>query len=426
MNKSASSLAISASTLADPLRYLEARVVARFPEIESWLHSEFLKTQSPLYFSVDLRNNGHKIVPIDTNLFPGGFNNLGPSSYGLAIEAFKRRIYELCPGAKKILLVPERHTRNAFYLDNVAVLQYLLESAGIAVKVGLTGIAKPLSLKSGRGADLVIDPVVRSGNRLVVGDFEPCAIVLNNDLTSENMEEFQGLAIPVMPDPSAGWQTRRKSSHFYQYERVAARFAEVIDFDPWFITPSFSVCGKVNVGMSEGLDCLATASDETLCDLAENYRKHGIKEDPFVVVKADAGTYGMGVFTVRSVQDIYAMNRKSRKELSVAKGGMPIRDMLIQEGIHTVDQMGGVTAEPVVYGVDGTVVGGFYRMNARRARDENLNSPGMAFTPLPFDTASRPPGPFDSEGEREGFSRLYVYGVVARMAALAAAKEFQG
>ena len=28
--------------------------------------------------SVDLRNSGFKLAPVDTNLFPGGFNNLNP------------------------------------------------------------------------------------------------------------------------------------------------------------------------------------------------------------------------------------------------------------------------------------------------------------------------------------------------------------
>lgn len=416
-------LAGADSHLSRPLHDLERRVVERFPDVEAWLLAEFGKTPPPFYFSVDLRNNGHKIVPIDTNLFPGGFNNLPASSYSLAIETLKKRVRELCPGVRGILLVPERHTRNPFYLDNVAVIRYLLESAGVAVRVGLPGIDAPLRLVSGKGAEIVVEPVVRKGARLAVGDFVPCAALLNNDLSSEAPEWLDGVDTPVIPDPSAGWQVRRKSAHFHQYERIAGRFAALIDFDPWFITPAFSLCDKVDVGRGEGLDCLAAAIDETLADLAANYAAHGVQEDPFVVLKADAGTYGMGVVTVKASAEVHSLNRRRRKELSFSKGGVPIRDILIQEGIHTIDHFGATSAEPVVYGIDGTVVGGFYRGNERRARDENLNTPGMSFVPLPFDTASRPPCQLTREQPSEGSARLYVYGVVARLAALAAARE---
>jgi glutamate--cysteine ligase len=35
--------------------------------------------------------------------------------------------------------------------------------------------------------------------------------------------------------------------------------------------------------------------------------------------------------------------------------------------------------------IDRYVVGGFYRVNTERGRDENLNAPGMRFKPLAFD-----------------------------------------
>lgn len=414
-----------ASTLSQPLRELETRVCERFQEVEAWLREEFAKTPPPFYFSVDLRSNGEKIVPVDTNLFPGGFNNLATSSYSLATETLRRKVGELCPNAKRILLVPERHTRNGHYLDNVALLVYLLECAGIQVKVGLPGIAEPVEAKSAKGADVLIEPAEYTGGRLVVGDFVPCAVLLNNDLSSEEVDELAGLEIPVFPPPQAGWQSRRKSGHFYEYERVAEAFARAVGCDPWFITPSFSLCDKVDIVRSEGLDCLSAAIEETLSDLSERYARHGIDREPFVVVKADAGTYGMGVITVRTTEEIRALNRKRRKELSTAKGGIPIRDMLIQEGIHTIDRVGESSAEPVVYGIDGVVVGGFYRLNPRRGTDENLNSPGMEFVPLPFETATRAPCPIGGEESYESVSRLYVYGVVARLAALAAAREPQ-
>ena len=48
-------------------------------------------------------------------------------------------------------------------------------------------------------------------------------------------------------------------------------------------------------------------------------------------------------------------------------------------------------AEPVVYMIDQFVVGGFYRVHTERGIDENLNSPGMSFVPLAFETDCHSP-----------------------------------
>jgi glutamate--cysteine ligase len=56
-----------------------------------------------------------------------------------------------------------------------------------------------------------------------------------------------------------------------------------------------------------------------------------------------------------------------------------VSDVIIQEGVPTVERVDEGTAEPVVYMMDRYVVGGFYRVNASRGTDENLNAPGMHF-----------------------------------------------
>ena len=80
-------------------------------------------------------------------------------------------------------------------------------------------------------------------------------------------------------------------------------------------------------------------------------------------------------------------------------------------------------AEPVVYMMDHFVIGGFYRVHTDRAVDENLNAPGSHFEPLAFET---PCGLPDCAGEPDTVpNRFYAYGVVARLALLAAAIELQ-
>ena len=74
--------------------------------------------------------------------------------------------------------------------------------------------------------------------------------------------------------------------------------------------------------------------------------------------------------------------------------------------------------------IDRYVVGGFYRVHAERGIDENLNAPGSAFVPLAFAQSTQLPRP----GERPGASapnRFYMYGVIGRLAMLAASYELE-
>ena len=132
------------TALTGPLLAIEERFLQRQTEIERWFHERWLTTQAPFYTSVDLRNAGFKLAPVDTNLFPAGFNNLNPAFHPLCVQALQAAVERLCPKASRILLVPENHTRNTFYWDNMGALVTLLERAGYRVRVG--------SLLSGEGA----------------------------------------------------------------------------------------------------------------------------------------------------------------------------------------------------------------------------------------------------------------------------------
>ena len=92
-------------TLSAPLKSLERLIVGAFAEVESWLRSAFTENTAPFYSSVDLRNNGGKIAPIDTNLFPGGFNNLPMHCHPLAANLLSQRMESLCPTMKSVLLI---------------------------------------------------------------------------------------------------------------------------------------------------------------------------------------------------------------------------------------------------------------------------------------------------------------------------------
>lgn len=167
---------------------------------------------------------------------------------------------------------------------------------------------------------------------------------------------------------------------------------------------------------------LAAVVDELLAEIRIKYAEHGIDAPPFVIVKADAGTYGMGIMTVKDGKDVIGLNRKQRNKMAVIKEGQEVSEVIVQEGVYTFEAINAAVAEPVIYMIDRFVVGGFYRVHTGRGVDENLNAPGMHFVPLSFETAGLP----DRTGEPDcPTNRFYAYGVVARLALLAAARELE-
>ncbi len=409
-----------------PLLRFEATLLEKSAEIEAWFRSQWHKTAPPFYCSVDLRNAGFKLAPVDTNLFPGGFNNLNPEFESLCVQALQSAMERVCPDAKSVLLVPENHTRNKFYLENVATLFGLLQKAGFKVRIGslLPDLREPMELTlelSGR--KLLLEPIRREGNRVSVGDFSPCTVLLNNDLSAGVPPIFEGIEQDIVPPLNAGWHMRLKTQHFGFYREVAKEFGELAGIDPWWVDPLFRNCGQINFLKREGEECLASNVELLLEDIRAKYQEYGITDQPFVIVKADAGTYGMGVMTARSVDDVREMNRKARTHMASAKEGREVTGAIIQEGVYTFEGWGptNATAEPVVYMIDRFVVGGFYRVNDQRSNQENLNAPGMSFKPLAFDDCCNHPDPSCGPDERP--NRFYAYGVVARLALLAAARE---
>jgi glutamate--cysteine ligase len=341
------------------------------------------------------------------------------------VHAAMSAVQKICPDTRRFLLVPENHTRNLHYLQNVAVLKRILEGAGLEVRIGslIPDLQGPLELETSGGEKLLLEPIQRKGNRVGLEGFDPCAVLLNNDLSAGVPAILRGLEQDVLPPLSAGWTTRRKSHHFHVYDRIAEQFGALIGIDPWLVNPAFSQCGKVNFAEKEGEDCLATNVEFVLNEIREKYAHYGITETPFVIVKADAGTYGMGIMTVKSVDDVRNLNRKTRNKMSTIKEGQPVHEVIIQEGVYTFESVGGAVAEPVVYMVDQFVVGGFYRVHTGRGTDENLNSPGAEFKPLAFETDCHSPDCGGNPGDPP--NRFYTYGVIARLAMLAAAVEVE-
>ncbi len=415
------------TALNGPINELEARILDSMPAIERWFRLEWMEHTPPFYTSVDIRNAGFKLAPVDTNLFPGGWNNLTPEMLPLAVQAAMAAIEKICPEAKNLLLIPEKHTRNTFYLSNVARLKQIFTLAGLNVRLGSLDkdLTEPITFELPDGESVTVEPLLRSKRRLGLKHFDPCTVLLNNDLSAGIPEVLTQLHEQyLLPPLHAGWTMRRKSLHFQAYEEVAKKFAKLLGMDPWLINPMFNHCGEVDFAAEQGLECVKSNVDALLTKVRRKYKEYGIGEKPFVVVKADNGTYGMGIMTVRDAKELDELNRRTRNKMSVVKDGQEVTEVIIQEGVPTFERLNDAVAEPVVYMMDRYVVGGFYRIHASRGIDENLNAPGAEFVPLAFAESHHLPRP----GVKPGASapnRFYMYGVIGRLAMVAASYELE-
>ncbi|MDO5685994.1 MAG: glutamate--cysteine ligase [Neisseria sp.] len=425
----------------------EKQILSHQSRIEAWFRSQWHQHRPPFYGSVDMRNAAYKISPVDMNLFPGGFNNLNSQFMSSAVLAAQDAVERTCADAQSVLLIPENHTRNTFYLQNVYALSNILRQAGFEVRIGSMNpeISTATTVQTAGGEDLLLEPLKRDGDRLRLADgFSPCVVLLNNDLSGGVPDILRGVQQNIIPPLHAGWYTRRKTEHFSAFNQVIDQFSAVAEIDPWSINPYFTACGGLNFQEHEGEERLADAVSDLLGKIQTKYNEKGIADTPFVIVKADAGTYGMGVMSVKSPDEVRGLNRKNRNKMATVKEGLEVTEVIVQEGVYTCETVGDAVAEPVVYMMDRFVLGGFYRVHEGRRADENLNASGMKFIPLtgeiPMDEESvmlqyeknRCYEQWDEAGLLQinqdadcACNRFYVYGVIARLSLLAAAIELE-
>jgi len=415
------------TALTGPINELEQRVLDSMPAIERWFRLEWMEHTPPFYSAVDVRNAGFKLAPVDTNLYPRGWNNLTTEMLPLAVQAAMAAIEKICPEARNLLMIPENGQPSSFYLANLAQLQRIFNMAGLNVRLGSIdpAIKKNITFELQNGDHVTLEPVIRSKRRLGLKDFDPCTILLNNDLSAgvpgileEIYEQY------LLPPLHAGWTTRRKSTHFKCYEEVSKRLGKLLGVDPWLIHPLFDRCENVNLGQGSGFDALQTQVDSVLTRVKRKYKEYGIKEKPFVVVKSDHGPHELGIVTVRDAKDLQTLQERIQTLNRGRKSPFLPHDFMVQEGVLTQERVNDAVAEPVIYMMDRYVVGGFYRIHAGRGIDENLNAPGAGFVPLAFEHSAQLPQP----GVKPGASvpnRFYMYGVVGRLAMLAASYELE-
>ena len=388
---------------------IHENIIEYHQKIEGWFRNQWLKYPAPFYSSIDIRNSGFKISPVDTNLFPAGFNNLNKDFESLYITAVKHSLDILKTKIDKILIIPEDHTRNEYYQNSLEYLSTLIQKAGYEVKVSKPGI-------NSSGFSNINSLLEYEG-------FVPDAILLNNDLSSGIPNFLDDVKQVILPSKNIGWTSRSKSEHFNYYSDVCRNFSKLLGIDSWLIEPEFRNCGEINFKTKRGEECLVYNAEKLFKLISEKYQKYNIDEKPYIIIKADSGTYGMGVISIDDISQIKNLNRKQRNKMLSTKGNMNLDKVILQEGVYSFEEIKNTNsvAEPVIYSFSNFLIGGFYRAHENKANNENLNSPGMIFHPIPLNDICISPDmnlPIDSQ-----INKYYVYGVIARLAILAAAKE---
>ena len=83
-----------------PLQLLERRILENNTKIEAWFRERWQETPPVMYGSVDLRNAGFKLAPVDMNLYPAGFNNPTKTSFLWQYKQLKPCWYTIYLAAK--------------------------------------------------------------------------------------------------------------------------------------------------------------------------------------------------------------------------------------------------------------------------------------------------------------------------------------
>lgn len=403
------------------LDILNSLYETRSEEIEAWLGARRAEAPPLLTTSVDLRHAGFKLAPVDTNIYPAGFNNLSASALNSAARHMRDYLRQQLPKATRVLIVPESHTRNLAYLDSLHALSEILHAAGYEVKIGNISLTVPevAKLTSLSGHGVIQHSLIKANGALQTADgYLADIIILNYDGTGGIPDVLQHISQPIFPCPELGWHTRRKSQHFTHYTALAADFAKTFSLDPWLLDTNFEAVAGVRFKQHEGLEPLAAAVERVLQKTRTKYAEYGITDQPYAFIKADGGTYGMGIMTVHSGVEVLSANKHARNKMSVIKEGAEVTEVLVQEGVKSIDVVEGAVAEPMVYMIDGVPVEGLYRRNPARDALGNLNAPGAVFSRMCEE------GKADCTGVKNP-CHLRSFGIIAAIAALAAGREAQ-
>lgn len=388
--------------------------IENMDKICEWFSAQVQRLAYPIYSSYDIRDSGYKITNVDANIFPAGFNNICNQDKEHAGALFKNYLdshYGI--ETKNILLVTEEHTQNPYYWDNVATIHQLMQEAGREVRVAIPKeLEAPLKLISAKGIEVTVYSAIQTSSLFL--EFKPDIVISNNDFSEAYEEWARTISFPMNPPRELGWYQRKKSRYFDHYNQMVNEFSKIAGIDPFIMRVETEIFTDFDIGSEESREQLAQKVDAFIARLKAEYLKRGMDQEPFVFVKNNAGTYGLAVIKVDKGDDVRQWTYKSRKKMKAAKGGRDVEEVIIQEGIPSVVQSDGASAEPVIYMIGSDLAGGFLRTHGEKSATESLNSPGAVYKKLCISDLALSP---------EGCPKENVYGWSAKLGLLSIAKE---
>ena len=382
------------------------RIVENLSKAESWFKEKIAGKTVPFYSSFDIRDSSFKAVCVDANLFPAGFNNICEADQKRAASLMENYLKSRYPFARKILLLAEEHTKNLYYWDNIFIIKSLIEAGGYEVKVCVPG--KKIS-----SAREILTAAGRKMRVSLLNEEKGDLIISNNDFSTDCALPP---GAPVTPCFEMGWQFRKKSGFFHEYNKIAAEFAEIIGMDPWRFSVQTELFSPFDIESKESLSRLKSKADLFLSRLRSE-KPPGAEEEPYLFLKNNSGTYGLGVIAIDRAAELDGMGYRIRKKMKASKGGRGVKELIIQEGIPTaLSSVEGQSAEPVIYMAGEKLAGGFLRSHQKKDHKANLNSPGAVYRRLCVS---------DLEIEVKGQVMENVYGWVGKLGLLALVSEIE-
>ena len=383
---------------------IHQKILDNFTDVVYWFSEKTRNKPIPFYSSFDIRDSHFKIACVDANVFPAGFNNICEEDQkrtSLLIQNYLKKIH---PTAKKILLLAEEHTRNLYYWDNIFVIKSLIEQAGWTVTVCVPGkqIQSSQKIITANGKKLFIHLLNKTKGDLIIS---------NNDFSIQ-YDLPQG--IECAPPIHMGWLTRKKHRFFEEYNLLAKEFSSLLKIDPWHLTIETERFSPFDMKSEKNLSKLKSHVEILLKSLKEK-QPDVLTEDPYLFLKNNSGTYGLGIMNISDPENLNQWSYKARKKMQTSKGDTKVDEIIIQEGIPTaIHSPDNQSAEPVIYMIGWQVAGGFLRSHKKKDRKTNLNSPGAVYRRFCMS---------DLEIKIQGLDMENVYSWLAKLGALALAHE---
>ena len=345
-------------------------------DFKNWFLKKANDLDMPIYASVDVRYSGWKVSVVDANSFPAGFNNISKDLVPKLSKSLNEYFEKINLEVNHIHILPETHTRNTPYVENISRIKEIIEKAGYTVTIGSPELNR-YKLLEGLTEDLELNTVVvNDQDVLEINGQIPDLVLLNNDLTGG---AIQGLSGTIFPRKEMGWYNRRKSDHYRILETLVDEVSEILNIDPWILMPMWFVSEEKCLELDACINKLSKDVDQMIGKIKLKYEQYGIDSEPVVFIKNDRGTYGLGIISINSGNEIRNLSKRMIKRLTYGKGGTSAENFLIQEGIPTNLKTELSVIEPVGYTIGGVESHWFFRSNSKKNKFDNLNSPSSIF-----------------------------------------------